>query len=57
MNKKHLIIFTGGIVGILGVLLVAAGNPANMGYCIPAREKITSLCFIKNNSTFSSLSS
>ncbi len=34
MNKKHLIILTGGIVGILGVLLVAAGNPANMGYCI-----------------------
>lgn len=33
-NKKILVVLTGGIAGILAVLLVRYGNPANMGYCI-----------------------
>jgi hypothetical protein len=33
-NKKVLVVLTGGIAGILAVLLVRYGNPANMGYCI-----------------------
>ncbi|QNB45824.1 YedE-related selenium metabolism membrane protein [Thermanaerosceptrum fracticalcis] len=40
MNKKILIMLTGGVVGLLGVLLVVFGNPANMGYCIA--------CFIRD---------
>ncbi|WP_031516919.1 YedE family putative selenium transporter [Desulfofalx alkaliphila] len=34
MKNKTIIVATGGIVGLFGVLLVVAGNPANMGYCI-----------------------
>lgn len=34
MNKRLLVGVTGGIVGILAVLLVKYGNPPNMGYCI-----------------------
>ncbi len=33
-NKRLLLVATGGITGILAVVLVAMGNPANMGYCI-----------------------
>lgn len=33
-NKKILVAGTGGILGILAVILVKFGNPANMGYCI-----------------------
>jgi len=33
-NKKALVAVTGGVLGILAVLLVKMGNPANMGYCI-----------------------
>ena len=33
-NKKVLVAVTGGVLGILAVLLVKMGNPANMGYCI-----------------------
>ncbi|MEG6616582.1 YedE family putative selenium transporter [Peptococcaceae bacterium 1198_IL3148] len=34
MRNKILIVAAGGVVGLLGVMLVALGNPANMGYCI-----------------------
>lgn len=34
MKDKKGIIFTGAIVGIIAVLLVKFGNPANMGFCI-----------------------
>ncbi len=34
MNQKALIIFSGAVVGLLGVVLVVLGNPANMGFCI-----------------------
>jgi YedE family putative selenium metabolism protein len=33
-NKKILVAVTGGILGLLAVILVKLGNPANMGYCI-----------------------
>lgn len=33
-NQKVLIGCTGGIIGIIAVLLVKFGNPANMGFCI-----------------------
>ncbi|MCL5056591.1 MAG: YedE family putative selenium transporter [Actinobacteria bacterium] len=33
-NKKLLVVVTGGVLGLLSVLLVRYGNPANMGYCI-----------------------
>ncbi len=39
--KKHLpVILTGATIGVLALLLVAAGNPANMGFCIA--------CFIRD---------
>lgn len=34
MGEKKKIIFAGGIIGIISVLLVYFGNPANMGFCI-----------------------
>ena len=34
MQEKRGIIIAGGIVGIISVLLVHFGNPANMGFCI-----------------------
>jgi YedE family putative selenium metabolism protein len=34
MKEKKGIIFTGAIIGLLAVLLVKFGNPANMGMCI-----------------------
>ena len=34
MNGKKGIIFAGGLVGVMSVLLVHFGNPANMGFCI-----------------------
>lgn len=34
MGDKKGIIFTGAVVGIIAVLLVKFGNPANMGFCI-----------------------
>lgn len=34
MNGKKGIIITGSVVGLLSVLLVYFGNPANMGFCI-----------------------
>ncbi len=33
-NKKLLIILTGGVFGLIAVMLVKLGNPGNMGYCI-----------------------
>lgn len=33
-NKKLLVAVTGGMLGILAIILVKFGNPANMGYCI-----------------------
>lgn len=33
------IIFTGAVVGIIAVLLVALGNPKNMGFCIACFER------------------
>ncbi|BAF58733.1 hypothetical protein PTH_0552 [Pelotomaculum thermopropionicum SI] len=33
-NKKILVAAAGGVMGLLAVLLVRYGNPANMGYCI-----------------------
>lgn len=40
MKEKKGIIFTGIVVGLLAVILVKAGNPANMGMCIA--------CFIRD---------
>lgn len=35
MQKKRLLVgVTGGVIGVLAVLLVKYGNPPNMGYCI-----------------------
>lgn len=34
MEDKRKIIITGGIIGIISVLLVYLGNPGNMGFCI-----------------------
>ena len=34
MKDKKGIIIAGGLVGIISVLLVHFGNPANMGFCI-----------------------
>ncbi len=34
MKGKKGIIFAGGLIGIISVLLVYFGNPANMGFCI-----------------------
>lgn len=34
MKGKKGIVFTGGIIGIISVLLVHLGNPGNMGFCI-----------------------
>jgi hypothetical protein len=34
MNDKKGIIIAGGLIGIISVLLVYFGNPANMGFCI-----------------------
>ncbi|MFZ5633425.1 MAG: YedE family putative selenium transporter [Bacillota bacterium] len=33
-NKKILVAVTGGVLGLIAVLLVKYGNPPNMGYCI-----------------------
>lgn len=33
-SKRILVATTGGVLGLLAVLLVKFGNPANMGYCI-----------------------
>lgn len=40
MESKKGIIFTGALIGVLAVLLVRFGNPANMGLCIA--------CFIRD---------
>ncbi|MCT4662389.1 MAG: YedE family putative selenium transporter [Tissierellales bacterium] len=40
MHNKKGIILTGSIVGLIAVLLVKFGNPANMGFCIA--------CFIRD---------
>ena len=34
MKEKKGIIFAGGLIGVISVLLVYFGNPANMGFCI-----------------------
>ena len=34
MNKKVFIGIAGGLIGIISVALVVAGNPGNMGFCI-----------------------
>jgi len=39
-NNKLFIIITGAIIGLIAVLLVKFGNPANMGFCIA--------CFIRD---------
>ncbi|ACV62479.1 conserved hypothetical protein [Desulfofarcimen acetoxidans DSM 771] len=33
-NKRLMVILTGGVLGLLAVVLVKYGNPPNMGYCI-----------------------
>ncbi len=40
-NKNLLIILAGLIIGVIAVVLVAFGNPKNMGFCIA--------CFIRDN--------
>ncbi|MEN1759642.1 YedE family putative selenium transporter [Anoxynatronum sibiricum] len=40
MDSKRGLLAAGGVVGLLSVLLVVFGNPANMGYCIA--------CFIRD---------
>ena len=39
-SNKLFIIITGAIIGVIAVLLVKFGNPANMGFCIA--------CFIRD---------
>ena len=39
-DNKLTIVLTGGIIGVIAVLLVKFGNPANMGFCIA--------CFIRD---------
>lgn len=34
MNQKKWLLLSGGVVGIISILLVMMGNPANMGFCI-----------------------
>lgn len=34
MDSKKGIIFTGGLIGLMAVMLVKFGNPANMGVCV-----------------------
>lgn len=38
-ESKKGIIFTGAIVGIIAIILVALGNPKNMGFCIACFER------------------
>lgn len=38
-ESKKGIIFTGAIVGIIALILVALGNPKNMGFCIACFER------------------
>ena len=38
-ESKKGIIFAGGAIGIIAVLLVALGNPKNMGFCIACFER------------------
>ena len=33
-KSKYLVIGTGVVVGLAALILTAAGNPANMGFCI-----------------------
>lgn len=40
MKEKRNLLIAGGIVGLIAVLLVKLGNPANMGFCIA--------CFIRD---------
>jgi YedE family putative selenium metabolism protein len=40
MNQKKVVLVTGAVVGALSVLLMKAGNPANMGICVA--------CFIRD---------
>ncbi len=40
-SEKYLLIFSGLIIGIIAALLVLAGNPTNMGFCIA--------CFIRDS--------
>lgn len=40
MNQRIVIVASGLVIGILGVLLVYAGNPSNMGICVA--------CFIRD---------
>ena len=40
MQSKKGIIATGAAIGLIAVLLVKLGNPANMGFCIA--------CFIRD---------
>ena len=42
MNQRNLIILAGGVFGLLAILLVKFGNPANMGFCIACFKNITS---------------
>ncbi len=38
-ESKKGIIFTGAVVGIIAIILVALGNPKNMGFCIACFER------------------
>ncbi|MGI6097082.1 MAG: YedE family putative selenium transporter [Dethiobacteria bacterium] len=40
MSNQKMIIFSGAVVGALGVILVVLGNPANMGICV--------VCFLRD---------
>lgn len=40
MNQKKVVLMAGAVVGALSVLLMKAGNPANMGICVA--------CFIRD---------
>ena len=55
MKEKHwlkehwLILLTGVIVGIATLVLTAAGNPKNMGFCIACFERDTKV--VENHHT------
>ena len=39
-NEKRMIIGAGALIGVISIVLVIMGNPANMGFCIA--------CFIRD---------
>ncbi|MDD3334237.1 MAG: YedE family putative selenium transporter [Eubacteriales bacterium] len=49
MKKNMMVIITGAVIGLVALILVALGNPANMGFCIA--------CFLRDSAGSCSLHS